>query len=168
MTSFFSCVEHDAPGLALILAVFLNDFEAGAFAVMRVECAVQPTQAKERMPSALRLDRPSVKDDHGSSLPELRDSTSTSTVDFVDSTIRIVREHPPPTTDLLIQLDLLCATNEGPRHSRMHNIDVVQIVREAGGGELLRAGRRADLGRCRSILREKRSIGARQRSGQRI
>jgi hypothetical protein len=123
------------PGLALILAVFLNDFEGWRRFAVYAACGIvlfSQTQAKERMPFGFAdWIEPSVKDaTMASSLPELRGFLlPPSTVDFVDSTIRIVREHSTPNDTIFVYPELgffYGATERRPAtFSASHNIDVV-------------------------------------------
>jgi len=86
--------------------VFLNDFEGCGDSLFIAACGIvlfSQTQAKEK--NAVRLcglDRTSVKDATMAILAARVGGilTPPSTVDFVDSTIRIVRDTPPQRHDL--------------------------------------------------------------------
>ena len=123
------------PGLALILAVLLNDFEGWRRFALYAVCVVllfSQTQAKERMPFGFAdWLEPPVKDAiMASSLPELRGFLlPPTTVDFVDSTIRIVREHSNEKDTIFVYPELgffYGATGRRPAtFSASHNIDTV-------------------------------------------
>ena len=123
------------PGLALILAVLLNDFEGWRRFAVYAACGVLlfcQTQAKERMPFGFAdWLEPSVKAaTMTSSLPELRGFLLPSeTVDFVDSTIRIVQQYSTPKDTIFVYPELgffYGATGRMPAtFSASHNIDVV-------------------------------------------
>ena len=122
------------PGLGLILVVLLNDFEGwrrfGVYAVCGVLLFCE-TQFKERLPFGFEgWDEPPVKEATvASSLPELRGFLlPPSTVDFVDSTIRIISEYSTAKDTIFVSPDLgffYGATERMPAtFSGSHNMDV--------------------------------------------
>ncbi len=123
------------PGLALVLAVLLNDFEGWRRWSVYAACGVLlfcQAQAKERMPFGFAgWLEPSVIDaTMASSLPELRGfRLPPETVDFVDSTVRIVREHSTANDTIFVYPELgffYGITDRRPAtFSGSHNIDVV-------------------------------------------
>ncbi len=123
------------PGLALILAVLLNDFGGWRRFAVYAACGVLlfcQTQAKERMPFGFAdwLEPPVRDATITSSLPELRGFLLPSeTIDFVDSTIRIIRESSTPKDTIFVYPELgffYGATGRMPAtFSASHNIDVV-------------------------------------------
>ena len=138
------------PGLGLILAVLLNDFEGWQrFAVYAV-CAMLllcETQFKLREPFGFGgWFEPSVKDATiVSSLPELRGLLlPPGTVDLVDSTIRIVRENTTSADTIFTypEFGFFYGATErmAATFSAAQNIDVVSdSVAKHEAEELLRA-----------------------------
>jgi hypothetical protein len=123
------------PGLGLLLAVLLNDFEGwrrwGVYAACGVLLFCQ-TQAKLDMPFAFDgwLEPPVKAATMRSSLPELRGFLlSPNIVDFVDSTIRIIQKDSTPTDRIFIYPELgffYGATGRmSATFSASHNIDTV-------------------------------------------
>ena len=123
------------PGLGLILAVLLNDFEGWRRWIVYAVCGVLlccETQFKERVPFGFNgWQEPSAKvATMTSSLPELRGFLlPANTIDFVDSTIRIIRENSTPTDTIFVYPELgffYGATERRPAtFSGSHNFDVV-------------------------------------------
>ena len=123
------------PGLGLILAVLLNDFIGWKRLAVYAVCGMLlfcETQFKERLPfSFAGWFEPAVKDAaKASSLPELRGFLlPPNTVDFVDSTIRIIRQYSSPQNTIFIYPELGFFYGATERRSATfslsHNIDVV-------------------------------------------
>lgn len=133
--SFPAFEAMSIPGMGLILVVLLNDFEdSRRFAVYAV-CGLLlfcQTQAKARMPYGFDgwFEPPVKNATVASSLPELRGFLlAPNTVDFADSTIRIVRENSTPKDTIFIYPELgffYGATERMPAtFSVSHNMDVV-------------------------------------------
>ncbi len=123
------------PGLALILALLLNDFEGWRRLAVYAVCVVLlfcETQFKEKLPyDFASWIEPPVKDaTMASSLPQLRGFLlPPNTVDFVDSTVRIIREYSTPKDTIFVYPELgffYGATERMPAtFSASHNIDTV-------------------------------------------
>jgi hypothetical protein len=123
------------PGLALILAVVLNDFEGWRRFSVYAVCGVLlfcETQFKEMLPFGFAgwLEPPVASATMTSSLPALRGFLlPKNTIDFFDSTVRIVRENSTPKDTIFIYPELgffYGATERMPAtFSASHNIDVV-------------------------------------------
>lgn len=138
------------PGLGLILAVLLNDFEGWRRWAVYAVCGIlifTTALFKEGMPFGFDgwFEPPARAAKMASSLPELRGFLLPPvTVDFVDSTIRIIREHSTPKDTIFIYPELgffYGATERMPAtFSASHNLDVVpdSLAREEAQ-RLLRA-----------------------------
>jgi hypothetical protein len=123
------------PGLALILVVLLNDFEGWRRLAVYAVCGLLllcETQFKGKCPFGFGgwLEPPVRYATMGSSLPELKGFLlPPETVDFVDSTIRVVREHCGRNDTIFVYPELgffYGATERMPTtFSGSHNIDVV-------------------------------------------
>jgi hypothetical protein len=123
------------PGLALILAVLLNDFESWRRWLVYAACAALlccGTQFKLRIPFGFDgWQEPSAKSaTMTSSLPELRGFLlPANTIEFVDSTIRIIRENSSPADTIFVYPELgffYGITERKPAtFSCSHNFDVV-------------------------------------------
>jgi len=123
------------PGLGLILAVFLSEFEGWRRWVVYAACGVlmfSTALFKEGMPFGFDgwFEPPARAANTASSLPELRGFLlPPETVDFVDSTVRIIRGHSTPKDTIFIYPELgffYGATERRPAtFSASHNIDVV-------------------------------------------
>ena len=123
------------PGLGLFLAVLLNDFDHWQRWVVYAVCGVLlccETQFKERAPFGFNgWQEPPVKlATMESSLPELRGFLlPANTIDFVDSTIRIIRENSTPADTIFVYPELgffYGATGRRPATlSGSHNFDLV-------------------------------------------
>jgi hypothetical protein len=123
------------PGLGLILVVLFNDFESWRRWVVYAVCGVLlccQTQFKERVPFGFNgWQEPPVKQaTMTSSLPELRGFLlPQNTIDFVDSTIRVIRENSTPKDTIFTYPELgffYGATERMPAtFSASHNFDTV-------------------------------------------
>jgi len=123
------------PGLGLFLAVLLNDFEGRRRVAVYALCAgllFCETQYKQQVPFGFSgWSEPPVKDaTKPSSLPELRGFLlPENTVDFVDSTIRIIRENSTPSDTIFVfpELGFFYGATERlpPTFAASHNLDVV-------------------------------------------
>lgn len=123
------------PGLGLILSVLLNDFGGWRRFAVCASCAVLlfcQTEAKLEIPFAFGdwLEPPVEEATMASSLPELQGfRLPPSTVDFVDSTIRIIRENSTPEDTIFVypEFGLFYGATERrtSTFSTSHNIDVV-------------------------------------------
>ena len=123
------------PWLGLFLALLLNDFDRWRRWVVYAVCGVLlccETQFKERAPFGFNgWQEPPVKlATMKSSLPELRGFLlPENTIDFVDSTIRIIRENSTPTDTIFVYPELgffYGATGRRPAtFSGSHNFDLV-------------------------------------------
>jgi hypothetical protein len=123
------------PGFGLILVVLLNDFEGWRRWIVYAVCAALlccGTQFKLRVPFGFNgWQEPSAKSaTMSSSLPELRGFLlPPNTIDFVDSTIRIIRENSTPQDTIFIYPELgffYGITERKPAtFSASHNFDVV-------------------------------------------
>jgi hypothetical protein len=123
------------PGLGLILAVLLNHFEGWRRWAVYAICGVLlfcQTQAKERVPFGFDdwFEPPVKAAIMTSSLPELRGFLlPANTIDFVDSSIRIVRENSTPKDTIFTYPELgffYGATERMPAtFSASHNMDVM-------------------------------------------
>jgi hypothetical protein len=123
------------PGLGLFLAVLLNDFDNWRRWVVYAVCGALlccETQFKERVPFGFNgWQEPTVKiATMKSSLPELRGFLlPANTIEFADSTIRIIRENSTPADTIFIYPELgffYGATERRPAtFSSSHNFDVV-------------------------------------------
>jgi len=122
------------PGLGLIVAVLLNGLEGWRRWVVYAVCGAQifcTALFKEGTPFGFDgwYEPPVKTASMKSSLPELRGFfLPPNTVDFVDSTIRIIREHSTPQDTIFIYPELgffYGATERMPAtFSASHNIDV--------------------------------------------
>jgi hypothetical protein len=138
------------PGLGLFLAVLLNDFRSWRRWIVYAACVVLlffQTQEKLRVPFGFNgwFEPPVKTAVNTSSLPELRGFLlPPDTVDFVDSTVRIIRENSTPQDTIFIYPELgifYGLTGRRPAtFSASHNIDVVSdaLAREEAQ-RLLRA-----------------------------
>jgi len=128
------------PGLALILAVFLNDFEGWRRFAVYAACGIvlfSQTQAKERMPFGFAdWIEPSVKDaTMASSLPSCGILTSTEHGRFRRFDHSHRAEHSTPNDTIFVYPELgffYGATNEGPRHSLHRTTSTLFQIRSRG------------------------------------
>lgn len=133
--SFPAFEAMTVPGLALILVVLLNDFEGWRRIAVYAACGVLlfcETQFKEILPFGFAgwPEPPVASATMASSLPELRGFLlPRNTVDFVDSTVRIVGEYSTPKDTIFTYPELgffYGATERMPAtFSGSHNTDVV-------------------------------------------
>lgn len=133
--SFPAFEAMTVPGLGLILAVLLNDFEGWRRIAVYAACGVLlfcQTQAKERIPFGFGawFEPPVEYATMASSLPELRGFLlPPNTVDFVDSTVRIIRQYSTPKDTIFVYPELAffygLTERLPPTFSLSHNIDVV-------------------------------------------